>query len=60
MFLVVFGVFSVVLIVSSSFTTTVTSSTPSSSPSPSPSNDDDDVYFDKLQTRGVEKSILYI
>jgi hypothetical protein len=21
--------------------------------------DDDDVYFDKLQTRGVKKSILY-
>jgi hypothetical protein len=25
-----------------------------------PTNDDDDVYLDKLQTRGVEKSTLYI
>jgi hypothetical protein len=26
----------------------------------SPFDDDDDVYLDKLQTRGVEKSILYM
>jgi hypothetical protein len=29
-------------------------------PQPSKSSDDDDVYLDKLQTRGVEKSILYM
>jgi hypothetical protein len=23
-------------------------------------NDDDDIYLDKLQTRGVQKSILYM
>jgi hypothetical protein len=31
-----------------------------SSMEPDDVDDDDDVYLDKLQTRGVEKSILYM